>query len=297
MIIDAHAHVYAHPRIRYGPDATTFMSAEDQIALMDRQGIDKSVILPLVNPEVIAELQGIDEILGICARYPGRFIPFCNVDPRLIGTAYKTDAAHFEFILSQYKELGCRGLGELAAKLDWDDPRVLALFQACQKLQLPVTFHTSTAGTDDYGLVDEIGFPRFEKVLQRFPDLIFFGHSNGFWSEISGDVTLQDKYRYPTGPVQPNGAVPRLMRNYPQLYGDLSANSGITALARDETFAYEFINEFQDRLLFGQDYCSTNQSLPHLQWLTAARDNGHISPSAYEKIMWKNLSRVLHLDT
>ena len=45
MIIDAHAHVFAHPRIKPMPGATTFMSEVDQLAVMDRMGIDKAIIL------------------------------------------------------------------------------------------------------------------------------------------------------------------------------------------------------------------------------------------------------------
>lgn len=279
------------------PGSTTFMSAAGQIALMDRMGIDKAVILPVCNPEVTAELQGIDEILSICKGYPGRFIPFCNVDPRLTGSYfYRADAAHFEFILNQYKELGCKGLGEIAAKLCWDDPALLCLFEACQRVGYPVTFHTTTADSNDYGLIDEMGLLLFEKVLQKFPDLVFFAHSQGFWTEISGDVKKEDKWGYPKGPIKPGGAVPRLLRKYPQLYGDLSANSGLNALKRDPQYAWEFIDEFQDRLLLGLDYCSVNNDRQHIQWLQDARDQGHITVEACEKIMWKNVNRVLHLN-
>lgn len=296
MIIDAHAHVFANPRIKYTPDTTTFMSAADQVTVMDRLGIDKAVILPMSNPEVLAEYQGIDEVLRICHDYPDRFIPFCNVDPRLTGTLLHVDAAFFEFILNQYKNLGCKGLGELSAKVYWDDPRLFALLQACQNTAFPVTFHTSTEDTKDYGPIDELGFPRLESVLQKLPDLVFLGHSMSFWAEISGNVTLRDKLSYPQGPVTPGGAVPRLMRQYPNLYGDISANSGLKAFTRDPRFAYEFIDEFQDQLVFGFDYCSVNNDYRHITWLSTARDQGNIPVRAYDKIMYKNIARVLKLD-
>jgi len=297
MIIDAHAHALENPRIRHSPRTTQFMSAAEQIALMDRLGIDKAVLLPLGNPEVLPEYQGIDEILRICERYRGRFIPFCNVDPRLKGSHfYRADLSHFEFILNQYKDLGCKGLGEVAANLYWNDPALLALLGACQEVGFPVTFHTTIAGSNDYGLIDEVGLPLFEKVLQEFPDLVFLAHSQGFWAEISGDVKAEDKLGYPQGPVKPGGAVPRLMRKYPRVYGDLSANSGLNALTREPNHAYEFIDEFQDRLVFGLDYCLAQHDWKHMQWLQGARDEKHITPEAYEKIMWKNIDRVLHLN-
>ncbi|MEA3364966.1 MAG: amidohydrolase family protein, partial [Candidatus Hydrogenedentes bacterium] len=123
----------------------------------------------------------------------------------------------------------------------------------------------------------------------------FFGHSQGFWSEISGDVTLETKNIYPKTPVVEGGVIKRLMREYPGLYGDLSAGSGLNALQRDPMHAYAFMEEFQDRLLLGQDYCSPTNDMQHVEWLTAARDDGNISDEVYEKIMWKNANRVLNL--
>lgn len=297
MIIDAHAHVFSQPRIKYMNGDYKFMSAEEQIQIMDKLGIDMAVILPLSNPESSPEVQGIDEILGICEKYPGRFIPFCNIDPRITNFLFKVDDKYFEFLLEQYKQLGCLGIGEITAKIYWDDPKLLQLLKAAEKIGFPVTFHTCTAGTDDYGLIDEMGFPRFEKVLQKFPNLIFLAHSNAWWAEISGDVKLEQKVDYPTGPVKPGGAVAKLMRTNPQLYSDISANSGINALMRDPAYAYEFIDEFQDKLVFGLDFCSVKNDRPHINWLKDARDQGNISNQAYEKIMWKNINKILKMDT
>ena len=74
--------------------------------------------------------------------------------------------------------------------------------------------------------------------------------------------------------VAPGGAVPRLMRECPGLHGDLSAGSGLNALQRDPEHAYAFIEEFQDRLLLGLDFCSVTNDMQHITWLTAIRDEG-----------------------
>lgn len=294
MIIDVHAHVFAFPKIKM-PDSTTFMSAEDQIALMNAKGIDKAIILPLNNPEMPAEHQSLGEVLYICEKYPGRFIPFCNIDPRLPRRPDLIKLEDFTFLLEQYREHGCKGLGELTSRMYWDDPSVLRLLEACAKVGFPVTFHTITEEVNSYGLIDEIGFPRLEKVLGKFPDLKLFGHSTGFWSEISGGVTAKDKNIYPKTPVKPGGRVKDLLRRYPGLYGELSAGSGLNALTRDPAHAYEFIDEFQDRLLLGLDCCSVNQDHKHVEWFKAARDAGHISAEAYEKITWKNINKAIKL--
>ena len=57
-----------------------------------------------------------------------------------------------------------------------------------------------------------------------------------------------------------------------------------------------FIDEFQDRLLLGLDYCSVQNDMQHIEWLTQLRDEKHISNEAYEKIMFGNIRRVLKLD-
>ena len=294
MIIDCHAHVFAFPKLRT-PSGTTFMSAEDQIKVMDAKGVDMAVILPLNNPETPTEHQSIGEVLSICEKYPGRFIPFCNVDPRLPRHPGKMKVEDFDVILEQCRDLGCKGMGELTCRIPWDDPSLMLLLASCEKVNFPVTFHTITPDVNSYGLIDDLGFPRFEKTLRKFPALKFFGHSPGFWSEISGDVTQKTKCGYNKTPVKPGGTLQRLFRKYPNLYGDMSAGSGFNALTRDPGHAYEFIDEFQDRLLLGLDYCSTRNNMQHVEWLTEQRDAKKISSKAYEKIMWRNLNRAINL--
>ena len=296
MIIDIHAHVYADPRIKPSPGATTFMSAEDQIAVMDRLGVDKAVILPLNCAECPAEMQSIGEVLSICEDFPGRFIPFCNLDPRLARDPEKVTVEEFDQRLGQYRDLGCRGIGEVTARVPWDCHAMLCMLESAEKLGLPVTFHTTTEGCNSYGVLDKIGLPRLESVLKRFPKLPFFGHSQAFWSEISGDVAPENKNGYPEGPVQSDGVLPRLMRDCPNLYGDLSAGSGLNALRRDPEHAFQFMDEFQDRLMLGLDFCSIKNDMQHIPWLTKVRDEGDITDDVYDKIMWRNANRLLQLD-
>jgi predicted TIM-barrel fold metal-dependent hydrolase len=60
---------------------------------------------------------------------------------------------------------------------------------------------------------------------------------------------------YPKGPVTPGGLTDRYLSDYPNMYGDLSAGSGLNALTRDEAFARDFIRRHQRKLLYGSD-CS-----------------------------------------
>jgi len=109
-IIDCHAHVFMSPKIRLSSRATTLLSMEQQIALMDAKGIDQTVILPINNAESPTEHQSAAEIIFICEKYPGRFIPFCNIDPRHTDAVGFAGGAKFDFILGEYKALGSKGL-------------------------------------------------------------------------------------------------------------------------------------------------------------------------------------------
>ena len=103
-------------------------------------------------------------------------------------------------------------------------------------------FHFGGA-SGDYGVVDEFGLPRLEYVLDRFPALKVLGHSQRFWSLISGDAPVDVWNGYPKGRVAAGGRVVELMRRYGNLCGDLSAGSGYNALSRDPEFACDFIEE------------------------------------------------------
>ena len=131
--------------------------------------------------------------------------------------------------------------------------------------------------------------------MQKFPDLIFLGHSSPFWAEISGDLREEQRNTYPKGKVTNGGAVVRLMREYANLYGDLSAGSGYNALSRDPEFGYAFLTEFQDRLLFGTDICDPRNETPLIDFLNDAVEQGHISREVYEKVGWQNAQKLLGL--
>jgi hypothetical protein len=291
MIIDVHAHVLARP-ILCKPNGRPFMDPAQQVRRMDEKGVDMAVILPLNSADGPSERQSMGEVLTICEQYPGRFIPYCELDPRRHDWHTVDD---FYGGLAQYKEAGFKGFGELTSRLYFDDPKMMSLFGACEKLGFPVTFHTSPPEKATYGVIDTLGLPRFELVLRHFPELVFFGHSASFWGELSGDLTADRKEGYPSTPVTPGGTIVRLLREYPNLNGDLSAGSGFNALTRDPGFTWEFIDEFQDRLLLGLDHTDVELDFQHIEWLTQARDDGHITTGMLEKILWRNANRLIGL--
>lgn len=290
--IDIHVHTIAERGV-LRPRGDTFATPEELIEMYDRLGVEKAVLLPMVSPDGSYDTNTNREIQALVRKYPDRFYWFCNIDPRCGDNRESTDFAQQ---LSYYKAQGAAGLGEITANLPMDDPRVEALLSACEMLCMPVTIHIGNLG-GDYGLVDSLGLPKLEGLLQKFPRLILLGHSQRFWSEIGSDVTEENRGRNPKGPVQPGGRIPELMRKYPNLCGDLSAGSGCNAMMRDPDFGYAFMEEFQDRLFYGTDICSPND-ITHIRvkmgpFLEEGVAAGKLSLQACEKICWRNAQRLL----
>lgn len=260
--------------------------------MWDDLGIAKGVVLPLVHHEISAILQTNENVLDMHARWPDRIIPFCNFDARW---NHNRADANFTPVLEHYKELGCKGIGEFACNLWWDDDRVLNFLSHAEKSGLPLLFHVASKERGQYGLIDDRHLSKLEKVLQMFPNLQFIGHSMGFWSNISGDANESNWMGYPKGPVTPGGRLLELFQKYPNLWGDISAGSGNNAIVRDKEFGFRFLEQYQDRLLFGTDICSPGQKVPQVNTLNEALASGLLSREGYEKICHKNAERLLGL--
>ena len=293
MFIDIHLHCAKprHPKLTR-PNGSHYPDPETLIRMLDEAGIDKAVVMSVVSPECRYTPVLPEEAIEIAAQYPDRLIPFCNLDPRFLTN---DASANFTPLLDAYKELGCKGVGECIPNLPFDHPMCLNFFKHVENSGLPLTFHIGPQAGSCYGFVDEAGLPRLEKVLQAFPKLNFLAHSQPFWAEIGTDV-IQDGKRvsYPEGPVTP-GRVVDLMRRYPNLLGDLSANSGYNAISRDPEFGYGFMEEFQERLFFGTDIANVPQKLPIVDYFKTLKAEKLISDDAYEKIAWRNANRLLDL--
>ena len=292
MFIDIHVHTRRIPGPpRRGKQA--YATPEQLLERYDAIGVESAVLLPGVNPECSYVPQSNQEILEICRMYPGRFIPFCNIDPRAMTNS--PDAPLDELILF-YKEQGYKGIGEVCANLPFEHPLVRNLFKHAEAVGFPLTFHIAPQIGGAYGLYDDPGLPQLEKSLQDFPNLLFLGHSQPFWAEMAPLENVKDRYGYPKYPIRQEGRVPQLMRRYPNLLGDLSAGSGYNALARDEEYAVQFLNEFQDRLFFGTDICAPDTPTPLVDFLLRLRDEKKISETVFEKVARGNAKRLFGLE-
>lgn len=292
MFIDIHTHTIMLNDPRQYEVVCRWTNPEQLLSMWDDLGIEKGVILPLVHHEIGEILQTNENALDIYNKYPDRIIPFCNFDVRYWYNSSLTD---YSKALNHYKDLGCRGVGEFVSNVPWDDERVLNFLHHVEAADLPMVFHVASANRGMYGLVDEIGLPKLEMVLQKFPKLQFIGHSMAFWSAISGDVDESNWMGYPTGPVTEGGRLPELLRKYDNLWCDISAGSGNNALTRDWDFGCRFMEEFQDRVLFGTDICECPQQVDQVDTLNNALAQHSISHAAYEKISHLNAEKLLKL--
>jgi uncharacterized protein len=190
-----------------------------------------------------------DELLEKITETKGRVLPFCVVHQDAYNS-YQEIAQ----ILKDFKEKGVIGFGELkpidalgnSKNIPINDPAMKRIFAACAEVDFPVTIHI-----DYKHAVDLPGLPGLEDVLKEFPQVNFLAHANGWWNSISGDVT--EFKGYPKGQITLGGAAIRLLEKYPNLYGDLLANSGLNAVTRDPEVGLKFLNDFSDKLLFGTD--------------------------------------------
>ena len=202
---------------------------------MDRNQVMRCIVHPL-KQSLPANPADHERMLANYARYKGKIFRFCIFEPHEVNSVGEAINR-----LEQEKKDGAIGFGEHYGRgLNFDAPENLRIYEACQKVQLPVMFHMGPAEN-----MDEDGLPRLEHVLTAYPDCILIAHAPGWWSKMADDTC------------------DRLLQKHPNLYADVSAGSGSRAFSRDRQCSREFIIRNSSRLLFGTD-CS---------WRTFAEGN------------------------
>ena len=261
------------------------LTADGLLKWMDEHDIERAVVMPVVSPEASTYPLTTDFVLAETKPHRDRLIPFCVVDPR---TAYSGKRHGLKYMLQQYVDQGVKGFGEHKPGVPIDHAGSMELYAVCGELKLPVLFHL-----DDQRNTDEPGLPGLERVLKANPGTTFIGHGPGWWASISGDVKAPaDLGSYPTGPVLPGGAMDRLLEKYPNLFGELSADSGAGAIGRDKTFGRDFLVRRADRILFGTDYLSPGQEVRQFDVLRSL----DLPAEVERKVARDNARRILRLD-
>jgi len=251
MVIDIHLHPLYHQ-----------YNAGGVISNMDKNGIDVTCLLSWEAPDTdydpmtkyaFSPFDGGPAPFEYCVKYqeafPARFLlGFCP-DPRKPDAIMKLKSA-----VGLYDISLC---GELKLRMMYDNPDAIRMYRYCGEERLPVLVHL------DYELPNSNAYPwpnywygggldAFERAIAQCPETIFIGHAPGFWAHISGDGKHKTE-SYPKGPVLPGGRVSEMLEKYPNLYCDVSANSGHNALNRDHDYARKFLITYQDRICYGRD--------------------------------------------
>ena len=276
-LIDAHTHLVPEPVPYLNREP---LYADDLVEWMDGAGVDEAVVLALDSPEAYPVMAPSPWIAEQCEQHPDRLIPFFTVDPRT--GVYGRDALrdHFERHVGQ----GAKGFGEFKPGLEIGDPLNDPIYELCAEFDLPILFHS-----DDKAFMDDTDHSQLEEVLQSYPDVDFLGHGMGWWARISGDVGEHELGGYPTGPVDDEGAVPRLLSEYDNMYGELSGGSGWNALTRDHGFGQGFLEEHSDQIIYGTDYLFPGHDVPHLQLFSQFE----LDEDAWRDIRYRNIESVL----
>ena len=268
-IIDIHQHTnYASRR-------------EDELIQHQRElGISRTVLLPAGSKYgLAAECGGNDTVLALARRLPQEYVFFVNELP---------DIPEAKIVLEKYLKLGAIGIGEQKFPVQADSKPIDLIADIARHYNVPVLLHFQF---QTYNL----GYENFHKVLQRHSKVNFIGHAQTFWGNI--DQNLNQADLYPKTKVTPGGMTDRWLSDYPNLFADMSAGSGLNALLRDEDHAREFLNRHQDKLMYGSD-CDDRKmgtsTCSGVKQIVAIR---RLSPSkeVERKILYGNAARILKL--
>ncbi|MBI2689896.1 MAG: amidohydrolase [Acidobacteria bacterium] len=253
---------------------------EQMIAHQEKMGIFKTVLLPAGARYGLAAGAGRNDICyNLVKKYPQKFVFFANEGP---------SPDHTRAEIEKYLKLGAIGIGEQKFPVDADSPHVHLIAQIAREYKVPVLLHFEH---NTYN----IGFQRFYRILEKYPTVDFIGHAQTWWGNI--DKELQQEVLYPKTRVSPGGITDQYLRDYPNMYGDMSAGSGLNALLRDEDHARGFLERHQNKLIYGSDcsdpYGEGERCSGSKQIETIKRLSPH--PSVTRKIFWDNGVRVLKL--
>ena len=268
-VIDIHQHTHYHGR------------ADAQLVAHQRaMGVTHTVLLPAGRLYGLdATCGGNQSVLDLAHQYPTEYSFFANEVADLPEAVPE---------IRRYLDRGAIGIGEQKFRVDCDSPALEAIAELAQSYRVPVLLHFQHGAYNTH-------IERFHRILKRYPKVNFIGHAQTWWGNI--DKHHDQAVMYPKGPVTPGGLTERLLSEYPNMYGDCSAGSGLNALTRDEAFTRRFLKRHQNKLLFGSDCEDTVGQGPACagaQILAAIR---RLAPSRRieRKILYHNAQRLLRL--
>lgn len=290
-IIDIHQHTNYNHRV----DNETVQRTNAQLLAHQRaMGVTQTILLPAgspVNRPSTADgknnglggagVGGNDTALAMARQYPKEY---------LFGANEVTDLPSARAEIVKYLELGAVIIGEQKFGVECDSKESQLLYGLAAEYKVPILLHFQ------FGAYNH-GFERFHKMLEKFPKTNFIGHAQTWWANIDKNHTDQ-KVLYPKGKVTPGGMTDRYLTDYPNMFADMSAGSGLNALTRDEEHARGFLDRHQDKILYGSDCndavgsgekCQGSQTIAALRKLSPNK-------SIERKILYGNSKKLFRLE-
>jgi predicted TIM-barrel fold metal-dependent hydrolase len=268
-IIDIHQHTNYSGR-----------SDEVMIAHQRTMGITKTILLPAGRKYGLAANAGGNEtVLAIVRRYPKEYAFFANELPDIPETKGE---------IEKYLKAGAIGIGEQKFAVDCDSKHMDLIADIAAHFQVPVLMHFQHGAYN-------FGIERFHKMLERHRKVNFIGHAQTWWGNI--DKNHEQAVMYPKTKVTPGGITDRLLSDYPNMYGDLSAGSGLNAMLRDEDHGREFLKRHQNKLLYGSDCSDHDGQGPKCSGSQQIATIRRLAPDArvVRKILYDNSKRLMRL--
>jgi len=201
--------------------------ADQEIQHIEGSGVDRAILLPGGGLEQKAK--------DAQAAHPKRFLRFANADVR------QPEAIRH---LAEAVKGGAIGFGELKYPVALDGPEMRRVYELAGDLGVPVLIHFEEGNWNT-------GIRSFPALLKQYRKTTFLAHANSFWAHLSAKV--DDREAYPAGRIERGGISDRVLGDFENVFGDLSANSGRNALSRDPEFSADFLRRHKKKLLFGSD--------------------------------------------
>ena len=182
-----------------------------------------------------AKTGGNESVMALAKKHP---------DALRFGVNEVPDLPNARKELEKYLKAGAVVIGEQKFNVACDSPHVWRVAEVAREFEVPILMHFQY---NSYNL----GIERFHRTLEKFPEVNFIGHAQTWWGNI--DKAHKQELMYPKTKVTTGGITDRLLKDYPNMYGDLSAGSGLNSMLRDEEHAKEFLQRHRDKLLYGSD--------------------------------------------
>lgn len=220
---------------------------------------------------------GNETVVELAREQPGEF---------LFGANEVTDLPEARTEIEKYIQRGAVIIGEQKFSVQCDSRESQILYALAGEHRIPILLHFQHNAYN-------MGFEFLSKMLEKFPNTIFIGHAQTWWANIDKNHVDQSVL-YPKGKVTAGGLTDRYLSDYPNMYADMSAGSGLNALTRDEDHARGFLERHQDKILYGSDCNDPSGQVPDCQGAQTIAAIRKLAPnnSIERKILYGNAKRV-----